>query len=570
MIKYFLLGLLLLSITKVEAQQPPVDPQVGQAEAFDKFFWRAQAFKNTQRYEQALKAFKSCDSLQADKAVILSEISMLSYQLNRPSDALDYAERSLKAEDVRDWHFKQAADIHQELKLFKRAAEILQELHERKPESPDPLYRLVGLYIQTQSYDKALESLDDLQALKGVEPDINLQKKQIYLELGELDKAVGELDVLIDAFPADFNYQLEKAEVLAANDRYDDARDIWLAIVKEYSVQSVANLRLARYYQDQGDYEKSYSYLKVAMGSEELDIDDKVAVLINMYSLSAEDSSLTAKAYELVDLTISSAPLDPRSWSVKGDFLLRDGRLEEAHEAFAKAVELPGGTKYEIWQQMLVINAELGNWDRLQQEGEKTIELFPAQSFPYLLAGLAYLQDSSPEKAVEWLEGGLDLTYGNKALQGQFYSYIAQAYHQLEKHKESDDAFESALRIDPNNASNLNNYAFYLSERNEKLEKALSMTQKSNQISRDNPVFLDTWAWVLFRLERYDEALEIQEKAISLMNTPESELLEHLGDILFYLQRVDEAIQKWQEALSLGSEHPEKLQLKIDKRSYHE
>lgn len=560
-------GLILYSAALL-AQQAPEDPQVGEAAAFDKSFWQAQVFKNTQRYEQALKAFQHCDSLQPGHAVILGELSVLCHQLRRPAEAIDYAEQSLEAQDVQDWHFQQAAQLYIELQMVDRAIEIVQELTKRQPESSEPLYLLTSLYIEKEAFDDALDCLNRLQKLRGIEPEVVLQKKQIYLELGELNKALEELQVLVDAFPGDFNYRLEMAEVLAVNGRYDDARDLWLEIVALYPVQPVANLRLARYYQDHQQFEKAYGYLKVAMGNEELDIDDKVAVLMNLYSRSQGDSSLTAKAYELVELTVQSAPSDPRSWSVKGDFLLRDGHKAEARTAFLKATTLPEGDRFEIWQQILLIDAELSNWKALTDDAQKTIDLFPSQAFPYLLAGIAHLQLESYDQSAEWLQAGLDLAYGNRQLQAELNATLGQVYHQQEKHQASDQAFEQALRIDPNNAGTLNNYAYYLAVRGEKLSKALEMTEKSNRLSPNNPTFLDTWAWVLFQMKRYEEALVQQEKALALSKTPSTELLEHLGDILFHLNRREEAVERWKQAAEHTTTPAAQLLFKIENQRY--
>ena len=66
--------------------------------------------------------------------------------------------------------------------------------------------------------------------------------------------------------------------------------------------------------------------------------------------------------------------------------------------------------------------------------------------------------------------------------------------------------------IDKNQAkSTLNNYAYYLSVRGERLGKALEMTEKSNRLSPNNPVFLDTWAWVLYKKGDFEEALKYKE-----------------------------------------------------------
>lgn len=565
-----LFGLLFSAWTTFGQQQPIVDPQIKKTEVFDKFFWEAQKYKITNRLPQAFKAFLQCDSVQEGKAVVLTELSVISLKMQRQALAMEFAEKALKAKDVNSTQMEQVAYVYAELGLYQDAADIFEDINKEEPEKLNPLFQLVALYIELTDYESAITALDRMEALQGVSPEVSTQKKQIYLELGKLDEALEEVDALIKTYPGNFNYQLEKAEMLAVNGKTKEARDIWIDIIEQYAVQPIANLRLARYYQDEGEYDKSYEYLKVAMASEELDIDDKIAVLLNMYVHSEGDSALTAKAFELAELTVQAAPRNPKAWSVKGDFHLREDQKAEAYSCFKTAVELPSGDKFEIWQQILVLDAQLEQWDELKKDAQEASDLFPSQPFPPMMKGLAHLQVSEYEQAVESLESSLDVAFGNKPMQEQLYSYLGQAFHELEKHDESDEAFRKALKINPQNALNLNNLAYYLSLRKKDLAEALKMTEKSNLLSPENSTYLDTWAWVLFQSGQYAEALTKQKKALALEENPASELVEHHGDILFKLDRVDEAVAEWQKAQSLKGANLDRLKKKIESREYHE
>ena len=118
------------------------------------------------------------------------------------------------------------------------------------------------------------------------------------------------------------------------------------------------------------------------------------------------------------------------------------------------------------------------------------------------MAGIAFNEAKESEEAISYLENGLNYVVQNPNLKLEFYLQLAAAYHITKDHQQSDAYFDKALTINSENATALNNYAYYLSERGEKLEKALSLTQKSNSLSPNNPIFLDTWAWVLFPAEK--------------------------------------------------------------------
>ena len=126
---------------------------------------------------------------------------------------------------------------------------------------------------------------------------------------------------------------------------------------------------------------------------------------------------------------------------------------------------------------------------------------------------------------------------------------------ELKNYTRSDSSYEAALEIDPNNATVLNNYAYYLSERDDKLEKAERMSKKSNLLVDNNSAFIDTYAWIMYKMKNYKEALEWMEQAMELPDAVERpELLTHYGDILYKLGQTDKAIEQWEKALQKGGD----------------
>jgi tetratricopeptide (TPR) repeat protein len=94
----------------------------------------------------------------------------------------------------------------------------------------------------------------------------------------------------------------------------------------------------------------------------------------------------------------------------------------------------------------------------------------------------------------------------------------------------------------------LNNYAYYLSLRNENLDRAKEMAMKSVELDPYNSNNLDTYAWVLYKLEDYKNALEWIKKAYNNSGGASGVVLEHYGDILIKLGKKDEALKYWKLA----------------------
>jgi len=78
----------------------------------------------------------------------------------------------------------------------------------------------------------------------------------------------------------------------------------------------------------------------------------------------------------------------------------------------------------------------------------------------------------------------------------------------------SDSVYEKALVIDPDDATVLNNYAYGLAERDTLLIRAHKMSIKAVEAEPENTSFLDTIAWILFKLGKEEEARDYILKAI--------------------------------------------------------
>ena len=62
------------------------------------------------------------------------------------------------------------------------------------------------------------------------------------------------------------------------------------------------------------------------------------------------------------------------------------------------------------------------------------------------------------------------------------------------------------LTLSPDDPLLLNNYAYFLAEGGSDLKKALRMAEKVMELDGDNPTYIDTYAWVLYKLGKYREA----------------------------------------------------------------
>lgn len=555
--KYLLLTILVLSGLSLSAQEN-LDGE--RLRLFNEQFFAAQNAKLRDEHEKALVLFEALYQKDPQNPLVCYELAQLYAQEEAESDAIFYAERAFALDPENPWYLRLQLAVYGQFGKNQLLVQTLNKAVLDHPEEENLRFQLAEAYYRNGQIKESIEELDKLENQVGLREEISNQKKSLYLEVNDLDGARLELEKLIKAFPQKLDYQGALGQLYQANNEPEKALEIFQGMLEVDSLDPRPHLDLANYYQQSGEYHRSLYHLKKAMTSKQLDLDRKVAVLLSLFDASQSDSALTAESFALLDQIVAQEPADARIYALYGDYLSREGRDEEAVKYYKQALEY--GEKFQIWEQILLIEIQNRNFEGLRQDAPLAMESFPNQPLPYLLGGIAAKEGKDYPQAQEYLEDGLAFVFNNARLQTEFHLQLAEVYHYQENHSESDYHFEEVLAINPSHAGALNNFAYYLSLRKEKLQEALKMSTKANEISPNNAVYLDTKAWILYQLGRFAEAQVEIEKALGLMPQPEAEILTHYGDILWRLEKYPLAKEQYQKALNL--EDSEALRQKLN------
>ncbi len=171
----------------------------------------------------------------------------------------------------------------------------------------------------------------------------------------------------------------------------------------------------------------------------------------------------------------------------------------------------------------------------------------------FKLATLAYSEALAVEDDRETVNQKLWLIY--------FFRGIAR--EQLKEYKESMADLRQALEYMPEQPQVLNYLGYMLIDRKEHLDEALEMIELAVKKSPQSGYIIDSLAWGLYQLGRYNEAITPMEQAIAL--EPEDPIVnDHFGDILWKVGRKREAYFQWKKALLFNPD--EELILRIQQK----
>jgi tetratricopeptide (TPR) repeat protein len=133
---------------------------------------------------------------------------------------------------------------------------------------------------------------------------------------------------------------------------------------------------------------------------------------------------------------------------------------------------------------------------------------------------------------------------------------LSNVYVQRGDKEQGEKVLEEVLKDAPDDPQANNDLGYLWADDNKNLDQARSMIEKALASEPENPAYLDSMGWVLYRLEQFAEARTHLEKAIAQENGEDSTIYDHYGDVLEKLGEQEAAVKAWTKALELEQEKP--------------
>lgn len=464
------------------------------------------------------------------------------------------------------------ADIYKETKNYTALLLVFDELIRIHPEEIKNYLDKSYTYTLHKDYKNAIKFYNKTEEKFGGKESIYSGRVAVYLQQGNTKKAIKEANSYLHINRDQSTAYLMLANLYLNLKDSDNALKVADEAESKFPNDPYIHLTKADAYKQQNNDNDLLIQLKSAFSNETLDLENKIKILFNIFR-DFEPQKALVIADALCRVIIDTHPQEPNAYAVYGDILLQQNKLDSALAEFKKAIKLNPNIEI-VWENILQIEVSAANYSEAQKDGQLALNRFPRNPTLQLFTGYSFLLDKKHEKAQPFIEGALnDADPQNSDLMLQIYSSLGDLYNQLDMAKLSNVAYDEALKIDSNNTYVLNNYAYYLSERKEDLDKAARYSKRSNELQPGNASFQDTYAWVLFQQGNYKEALVWIKDALKSTIEPSAVLLEHHGDILFKLGKEQEALSTWEDALKvslLDGQGSELLKKKIKNKRYEE
>lgn len=533
---------------------------------FDYLFSEALKQKMFGNAQNAIQILSSCLEIDPNSSAAMYELASIHASNNDFTSATLLLEKAISLNPKNIWYKQMLAQIYQQSKKFNEAAGLYTELLKSDPENQQFLYTKALMLANAQKYSEAIETYRLLEQKTGINEQISVEIQQLYIANGQVDKAFNEIEKLINNNPTEPKYYGLLADLYQSQGDSVNAIKNYNKILEMDPESGFVHFSLANYYLENNQIEKSFEETKKGFSSKSVDLQTKLQLYMMLVS-NREESKLTdEKELELINILIENHPDEFLVYTIQADNLLRNNKLAEGRTVLLKALEIEPND-YQIWERVLFIDNDLQDWKALYEHGTKAIELFPNQPNIYLLKSVACIQLEKYDETIAIVDEGMDFVVDNPALKGQLYMLKGEALYKQNKLDEAFKLFDKSVELSPDNYVGLNNYAYYLSLVGRDLDKAERMSGKVIERFPDNSTYLDTYAWVLFKKGNYTLAKFYMESAIKYGGEGNAVMLEHYGDILFMLNKLEEANQFWEKAKNSGGTS-EVLLRKIREKKY--
>lgn len=543
-----------LSIKAQEVNQMPTEEEIIAVKNLAKnaeYFSLGLENKYNENFDVAIEYFEKALKAFPEDHASMFELSSLYRMKKLPEHGFEMIKNAVELDSTNKWYKIRLAEFYALNNDYESFIAIYDKLLEDEPNNLEYLEVYIDALLHVGDYERVTEKLDVYEENIGVNEYLSMQKIEIYKLLGKKDKVLMEMEKLAEAYPYETRYLSMLAEMYVQNKREKDAFEIYLKIKQLNPEDPYINISLLEYYQKQGDIDKAFEEFIQSIRNKNLDYNTKTQIYEYWFAEKDGVNENTVKeAKQAGEAFVETHPDKEIGYYVLGTVFFNNEEYDIAQKYYLDAIARDSSS-FITWYQLVFTDVELNDSDNLFQHTNSAMRYYPEQPIFYYFNGLALIDKKKYEEAVKVLEKGRFMS-ADKKLTASFDTAIADIYHELGNKEKAYQYYDRVLRNDPENVYVLNNYAYFLSLDNERLDDALKMSAITVEKEPKNVTYLDTYAWVLYKLERYKDAKKWMEKVFSYDKNPQGVNYEHYGDILYKLGDTKKAVQNWKKAKKLG------------------
>lgn len=538
--------LFLISFGVISAQSIDVSEEE-RNQAMEYFIQGITDFEN-EDYEEALDNLTAAHLRLSDDHGINYALSDVYLVMGDYSNAEYYGRLAAEADPENKWYHLQLAEIHRRSGKNDAAIEVLDNALAFHPRDMDVLFMKAESYVDFGQLLKANEVYDQIVEIGGSDFEIHLRKFQNFNALQMRDEALAELEKMRALNPGNLSTLHTISQLYLELDDEASARRT-LQEARERNPRDPQTLILmAEIYINNREWEKLGETFVSILEDPLIYPSQKMELVRFIYSQHVQNPEIETLAEQTESVVMAFSRNEPEygpAQLIAAEFFLQRNQTEPALETLERATSV-APEEQEAWTQRLQLLFSLQRYDEIIELADRASEYASGNAFVGFFTGMSYMLTDRNTEAEEWLEKAAELP-GRRNFRSVVYSSLADVKYDLDKWPEAVDAYEMALRLDSDNHGAMNNYAYYLSLREERLDYAERLAEQAISFEPENAAYLDTVGWIHHIKGNPEEALQYILRSVETGDAS-AEVFEHLGDVYDSLGEPDNARSWWQKA----------------------
>lgn len=478
-----------------------------------------------QHRTRALAAFRESAELVPENEELVWQVCRRFIGAQHPDVAIKLLEESANRKDAGGLVWARLAAVELQTDNLKKAARAAQESIRRDPAVLQGYQALFLARLQEGDLQAARHCLDDAEPYGVNDPEFLIQLSELY----------GLLSVQTPS-----NRKEIEATILRILNR-----------ASTLPIEGMLRLRLADGYANVGENERAAElYQELLETMPDLrGMQNSIRAKLTEAYLRGKDP---AQARSHLKALLKSDPTNGQVCYLLGSLAYEALDFEEAVGYFRKVILL----RPEFERAYYDLASVLLNLDRpndadavLAQARQKFLQSFSME----MLSAMVDLRRGEPARALEHLTTA-EITaeaVDPDRLNDFFYFQFGAASEQAGDIVAAERHLKKCLELNPDFASAQNYLGYLWADRSEHLDEALDLIQAATDSDPENAAYLDSLGWVLFKLNRHEEALAAMQKALEHLEELDATIFDHLGDIHEALNDRDEAVEFWMKAYEI-------------------
>ena len=547
-VKVLVIGLMMAVGANASAQESQAAASL--PSSYDECFLEAQVQRQKGNSDAAFDLLQHCVELNPEASEAYYFLSQYYKVLKDNDKALEMVQRAATLAPDNTVYAETLMQTYISLRKYQEAIAMTEQLYDKHKDREDLLELLFQLYQHEQDWEHAIDILNRLETINGKSERLSYAKSEIYSRKGDKTAAIAEMKGLADRYPNDMNYLGMYGDMLMMNNETEKALDIYHRILRDEPDNTRAQVSMLSYYREAGDSLAAATTLERLLLNPTVQTEQKMVLMRQEVMRNEELGGDSTKVLALFRKMLAQQQ--------------EDGDIGSLCAAYMSLKQMPHDSIAPVLEQILTVEPDNAS-ARLQlvsyawnnEDNDRVIALCqearqynPEEMAFYYYQGMAYYKKDDKDQALSAFQNGIGVINDDSSpdIVSDFYAVMGDLLHQKGLTREAFEAYDSCLQWKDDNIMCLNNYAYYLSELGEQLDKAEQMSYRTVKAEPKNSTYLDTYAWILFMQKRYAEAKIYIDQALQNANDTSAVITEHAGDIYIMNKDIERALELWRQA----------------------